>query len=183
VRTAADCHNSFAAAHAIADEPADAPLLRQHAFKNGSLRGAAPPSTRRVMTRAVWGRPEFVAVNRSSTAVWAGGFARCHLIAVLAGQPWRPYAPIVFVVALAVLSRSLARTHLARLPGCPVTAWPPSGYRHRRCSCSLAVWTSRSGSLRPESSLSHCAVAVAQRVRIRPGGWRRLRDAAELLGM
>jgi len=52
----AACHNSFAAVDAIANEPADAPLLRPHAFKNRSLRGPAPSTTqftRRVMSRGL----------------------------------------------------------------------------------------------------------------------------------
>src|SRR3954467_7752980 len=72
---AAACHNSFAAVDAIASEPADARLLRPHAFKNRSLRGRAPSTTQFYSARDTrgWDRPECVAGNRSSTALWGGG--------------------------------------------------------------------------------------------------------------
>src|SRR3954463_4736409 len=132
---AAACHNSFAAVDAIASEPADAPLLRPHAFKNRSLRGRAPSTTQFYSARDTrgWDRPEFVAGNRSSTALWGGGSP-----GATSSPSWRDSRGArtrrsFFMVALAVLSVTQpARAHLARLLGCPVTAWPPSGYRPRR---------------------------------------------------
>lgn len=81
--------------------------------------------TRRVISPAVWERPEFLAVNRASTALWAAGFAACDAMALSPGQPLRLYLPIATMIALAVVSRPLSRAHLARLLGVPVGALPP----------------------------------------------------------
>jgi hypothetical protein len=81
--------------------------------------------TRRVVSPAVWDRPEFLAVNRASTALWAVGFAVCDAMALALGQPLRLYLPIATMVALAVVSRPLSRAHLARLLGVSAGALPP----------------------------------------------------------
>lgn len=80
--------------------------------------------TRRVVSPAVWDRPEFLAVNRASTALWAVGFAACDAMALALDQPLRLYLPIATMVALAVASRPLSRAHLARLLGVPTGALP-----------------------------------------------------------
>jgi hypothetical protein len=61
-----------------------------------------------------WSLPEFHAVNRFSTALWAACFAACDLAALVLGQPLRLYLPIAAMVALAAVSRRLARRYLAR---------------------------------------------------------------------
>jgi hypothetical protein len=80
--------------------------------------------TRRVLPPAVWSRPEFLAVNRASTALWAVGFAACDAMALLLGQPLRLYLPIATMIGLAIGSRPLSRAHLARLLGVPTGALP-----------------------------------------------------------
>jgi hypothetical protein len=79
---------------------------------------------RRVVSPVVWGRPEFLAVNRASTALWALGFAACAAMALALDQPLRLYLPIITMVVLAVASRPLSRAHLARLLGVSSDALP-----------------------------------------------------------
>jgi hypothetical protein len=101
-----------------------------------SLRPAREPwttqFTKRIVDPGAWELPEFQAVNRFSTTLWAIGFAACDVIALVAGQPWRLYGPIVLLVGLAVASRPLSRAYLGRLLGVPAGDPLP------------APWTSRS---------------------------------------
>jgi len=80
--------------------------------------------TKRTVSPEAWELPEFRAVNRFSTAIWAACFAVCDLVALAAGEPWRLYLPIALMVLTALLSRRLARAHLARLLGVPADALP-----------------------------------------------------------
>lgn len=93
-----------------------------------SLLGPTPWTTqftKRAMSPAVWDRPEFHTINRFSTIHWTLAFAACDAIALLTGQPLRLYGPIAVMVALAIVSRPLARSHLAKLLGVPASALPP----------------------------------------------------------
>jgi hypothetical protein len=92
-----------------------------------SLLGPVPWTaqfTRRVTSPTVWEREEFLAMNRTSTVVWAAGFAMCDAIAVFTEQPWRLYGPIALMIGLAVISRRVARAHLASLLGVPPDQLP-----------------------------------------------------------
>jgi hypothetical protein len=80
--------------------------------------------TRRTVAPEAWELPEFRAVNRFATAIWAACFAACDVIALTAAQPWRLYAPVVLMVGTAVASRRLSRLYLARLLGVSVDALP-----------------------------------------------------------
>src|SRR3954452_11159118 len=80
--------------------------------------------TRRTVAPAAWEQPEFRAVNRFATAIWAACFAACDVIALTAAQPWRLYAPVVLMLVTAVASRQLSRLYLARLLGAPADALP-----------------------------------------------------------
>jgi len=80
--------------------------------------------TKRTVSPQAWELPEFRAVNRFSTAMWAACFAACDLIALAAGDPLRLYLPIVLMVVTAALSRRLARAYLARLLGVSADALP-----------------------------------------------------------
>jgi hypothetical protein len=79
---------------------------------------------RRTVPPEAWTLPEFRAVNRFSTALWAACFAACDLAALLLGQPLRLYLPIAGMVATAAVSRPLARRYLARRLGVAVDALP-----------------------------------------------------------
>jgi hypothetical protein len=71
--------------------------------------------TRRTVAPAAWEAPEFRAVNWFSTALWAACFAACDLLALTAAHPQRIYLPIALMIAVAAVSRRLARLYLARL--------------------------------------------------------------------
>jgi hypothetical protein len=93
-------------------------LLAAHA--TGSLFRDPPWTTqftKRTVPQQAWELPEFRAVNRFSTAIWAACFAACDVIALAAGDPLRLYLPIALMVVTALLSRRLARAYLARLLG------------------------------------------------------------------
>jgi hypothetical protein len=92
-----------------------------------SLLGGTPWTTqftRRTTSPVVWERWEFRRINQSSTALWALGFAICDATALVARHPLRLYAPIALMVALAVISRRVARAHLAHLLDVPVAQLP-----------------------------------------------------------
>jgi hypothetical protein len=80
--------------------------------------------TKRTVPQEAWELPEFRAVNRFSTAIWAACFAACDVIALAAGEPLRLYLPIALMVLTALVSRRLARGYLARLLGVPADALP-----------------------------------------------------------
>jgi hypothetical protein len=80
--------------------------------------------TRRTVAPEAWALPEFRAVNRFATAIWAGCFAACDVIALTAAQPWRLYAPVVLMLVSAVASRRLSRLYLARRLGVAPNALP-----------------------------------------------------------
>jgi hypothetical protein len=80
--------------------------------------------TKRTVPQHAWELPEFRAVNRFSTAIWAACFAACDVIALAAGDPLRLYLPIGLMVLTALLSRRLARAYLARLLGVSGDALP-----------------------------------------------------------
>jgi hypothetical protein len=80
--------------------------------------------TRRTVPPEAWSLPEFRAVNRFSTMLWAACFAACDVVALTVGQPLRIYLPIVIMVAVAARSRPLARRYLARRLGVSVDALP-----------------------------------------------------------
>src|SRR4051795_2090148 len=80
--------------------------------------------TKRTVPQHAWELPEFRAVNRFSTAIWAACFAACDVIALAAGDPLRLYLPIGLMVLTALLSRRLARAYLARLLGVSADALP-----------------------------------------------------------
>jgi hypothetical protein len=80
--------------------------------------------TRRVVAPEAWERPEFRAMNRFATVMWAACFAACDAVALTAAEPWRLYVPIGLMVATAVASRRLSRRYLARLLGVPADALP-----------------------------------------------------------
>jgi hypothetical protein len=80
--------------------------------------------TKRTVPQEAWALPEFRAVNRFSTAMWAACFAACDVIALAVDDPLRLYLPIALMVLTAVLSRRLARAYLARLLGVPADALP-----------------------------------------------------------
>lgn len=102
-----------------------------------SLLGDAPWTaqfTKRAMPPAVWNRWEFREINRSSTALWAIGFAICDAIALAARRPLRLYAPIAAMIVLAMVSRRVARAHLARLLGVSVAELPPEWLAEHQAS-------------------------------------------------
>jgi hypothetical protein len=80
--------------------------------------------TKRTVAPEAWELPEFRAVNRLATAVWAACFAVCDVIALTAASPWRLYAPVVLMLVTAVASRRLSRRYLARLLGVPALLAP-----------------------------------------------------------
>jgi hypothetical protein len=80
--------------------------------------------TRRTVPADAWALPEFGAVNRFSTALWAACFAACDVIALTVANPLRIYLPVALMLGLAVASRRLARIYLARKLGVPVHALP-----------------------------------------------------------
>jgi len=80
--------------------------------------------TKRTVSPDAWSLPEFRAVNRFSTKLWAACFAVCDVVALAFGQPLRLYLPILLMVGLAMVSRRLARLYLARHLGVPVDALP-----------------------------------------------------------
>jgi hypothetical protein len=92
-----------------------------------SLLGDSPWTTqftKRTISPALWDRWEFHRINQSSTLVWAVGLAVCDAIAIAAKHPLRLYAPIALMLALAAISRRVARAHLARLLGVSVAELP-----------------------------------------------------------
>jgi hypothetical protein len=80
--------------------------------------------TKRTVPEAAWSLPEFRAVNRFSTALWAACFAACDAVALTVAHPLRVYLPIALMVGVAVVSRRLARAYLARLLGVSSDALP-----------------------------------------------------------
>src|SRR3954470_11789686 len=107
-------------------------LLAAHA--TGSLFRDPPWTTqftKRTVPQQAWELPEFRAVNRFSTAIWAACFAACDVIALAAGDPLRLYLPIALMVLTALLSRRLAR---AGVPGAAARR-----RRRRRAAGSLGV--------------------------------------------
>jgi hypothetical protein len=80
--------------------------------------------TKRIVAPEAWHKPEFRSMNRFATAMWAGCFALCDVVALTAGQPWRLYLPIALMVVTAVASRRLSRLYLARLLGVRANALP-----------------------------------------------------------
>jgi hypothetical protein len=101
---------SVLAAHAAST------LLRGEPWTAQFMRRTLPPEA--------WGLPEFRAVNRFSTALWAGCFAACDVLALTAGDPLRNSGPVALMVLTAVASRPLARAYLARRLGVPVGELP-----------------------------------------------------------
>jgi hypothetical protein len=55
--------------------------------------------TKRTVAPEAWKLPEFRAVNRFSTALWAASFAACDVIALTVAHPLRIYLPIALMVA------------------------------------------------------------------------------------
>jgi hypothetical protein len=120
----------FAAVNAILYLGFDEPILLDHidaviytalaAQATWSLRYGEPWTTqftRRVLPPEAWTLPEFAGMNRFSTALWAGCFAACDVVAIVAGHPWRLYVPIALMLGVAVASRRGARLYLAHRLG------------------------------------------------------------------
>src|SRR3954447_7072763 len=80
--------------------------------------------TKRAVPPDAWTLPEFRAVNRFSTMLWAACFAVCDVVAIAFGQPLRLYVPIALMIGLAMVSRRAARIYLARRLGVAVDALP-----------------------------------------------------------
>ncbi|HEV3228248.1 MAG TPA: hypothetical protein VGY97_02140, partial [Solirubrobacteraceae bacterium] len=70
---------------------------------------------RRVIPPELWERPAFHTINMRITALWAGAFVVCDLLALLGSGAVRHYAPIAVLITTAVLVPRLARWYRARL--------------------------------------------------------------------